>query len=640
MKRTLKVVAILLGITIALLVILAVALTLLIDPNRYKDEIAHAVQENTGRQLKISGKLGLSVFPWIGLETGAMELSNAPGFGDRPFASIQSAGIKVKVLPLLRKKLVVDRVALDGLTLNLARNREGRNNWDDLMAAGKKEKPEAPSKPAERMVAPAFAVGGIDIRRANVTWQDQTTGTHYAVQDLDLKTGKLAGAEPVDVRLGFDLESGQPPLRTRVDLTGRIGLDVDRQTLSVPRLSLAVAGMTVNAAVKGEKIFDAPVLAGRADVPPFDLRGLTQKLGVKLETADQRALSKFGLKSAFVASSNLLRLQGLDITLDDSRLTGGVEVRNFARPAYRFDLTLDRIDADRYFPPSAPAPAKSAAAAVPAPIEIPLQTLRSLDLAGMLHIKQMKAMDLRSSDIIIRLKAQNGLISIGPNKAKLYGGSYGGRTSLDARTSDPVLNINESLSGVQLAPLVRDAYKKDLVAGTANLNAKLTAHGLDAARIKTTLNGTAGFFVSDGTVKGIDLGKMVDQIQSAIKEKRVDALAALVPKVGDETKFTRLQGTARIRNGVVYNDDLAIEAPHLRVAGKGTVNLPEETVDYTITAGNYPILVNGPFTKLSYRPDWKTITKAKVEKAVEKKKEKVEQRLKQRLEKKLEKLLR
>ncbi len=129
LRKALKILVIALGVAI---VALAITVALLIDPNDYKDEIIAAVKENTGRELRIEGDLKLSLFPWLGLETGGIELANAPGFGEQPFARVAAAGVRVKVLPLLQRELVVDSVTLDGLVLNLMRNRAGTTNWQDL----------------------------------------------------------------------------------------------------------------------------------------------------------------------------------------------------------------------------------------------------------------------------------------------------------------------------------------------------------------------------------------------------------------------------------------------------------------------------------------------------------------------------
>lgn len=567
MKKTLKILGLVVGGLVALFIVLAVTLTLLFDPNDYKDNIVKLVKDKTGRELRIEGRLGWSFFPWIGFETGRLELANAPGFGPEPFARLDGAGAKVELLPLLRLRVSVDTVFLDGLKLNLARNTAGKTNWDDLLAPADKEKPA--EKPAEKPEAGkefdvrGISVNKIDIRKADVTWKDQASNAEYAVRNLDLQTGRIVVGQPVDVRLAFDVESGKPPVSKHLDLKSRMQLDLEKQSLEITNLSLGV---------------------------------------------------------------------------DETRLTGSLAIRNFDKPAYRFDLALDQIDLDRYIPVQAPAnAAKPAAAAAPAePVEIPLSLLRSLDVQGKLGIQKLKAMNLRSSDVTIQVSAKDGLITLGPNKAKLYNGSYAGRTALDVRGKTPLLTIDESVSAIELAPVLKDALQLDMFTGTANLGAKVTAQGLDANRIMETLNGTASFSVQKGAVKGMDLNKMIDTVKTAQRDNLLQKLTELKPQPGDETPFTQLSGTARITNGVVQNDDLKVQSPDLlNVSGKGSANLPRQTLDYRVTVGEYPIIVSGPFSSPKFRVDTSTLLKGKVEEKKEAAKEQLEQKLEQKLKDKL-----
>ena len=86
MGKLLRVIVFVLGGLLLLVVAAAIILPLVVDPNDFKDEISQAVESKTGRVLAIEGDIGLSVFPWLGLEIGPTSLSNAPGFSAAPFA--------------------------------------------------------------------------------------------------------------------------------------------------------------------------------------------------------------------------------------------------------------------------------------------------------------------------------------------------------------------------------------------------------------------------------------------------------------------------------------------------------------------------------------------------------------------------
>ena len=128
MGKFLKIVLGLVALAAALVIVLAVVLPFIIDPNDFKNQIAAAVQENTGRTLSIDGNIGLSVFPWLGLEIGQARLSNAQGFGEQPMASIEKVEVRVKLLPLLHKQLETDTIKLSGLSLRLGKDASGRSN--------------------------------------------------------------------------------------------------------------------------------------------------------------------------------------------------------------------------------------------------------------------------------------------------------------------------------------------------------------------------------------------------------------------------------------------------------------------------------------------------------------------------------
>jgi AsmA protein len=211
----------------------------------------------------------------------------------------------------------------------------------------------------------------------------------------------------------------------------------------------AQAGSTL--AVKNLELATGRFVANQ----PMDLR-----LAFEL-TRDRAAPIKTALKSRLTASSDALKLANVDLKVDDSRLTGSVEVRNLSNPAVRFDLELDKIDLDRYLAaadaqtkpatgqPGKPAAADSSGAA-------PLALLRNLDVQGKFGVRELKVLGLRASEARVQAHAKGGVLKLGPNTAKLYSGNYRGETVVDARGKAAQLTFDEKLEGVQVGPLLKD----------------------------------------------------------------------------------------------------------------------------------------------------------------------------------------
>jgi hypothetical protein len=156
MSKVLKIILGLFGLVVVLVLAAVIIIPLVVDPNDYRDDIARAVEEETGRNFEIEGEISLSVFPWLGLEVGRMRLGNPPGFGDGPFAEIGSAGVGAKLMPLLSRRLEVSTLRLDGLRVHLVQLADGSSNWSDL-ADGKSDSGADSAPRAARRRVPAGA---------------------------------------------------------------------------------------------------------------------------------------------------------------------------------------------------------------------------------------------------------------------------------------------------------------------------------------------------------------------------------------------------------------------------------------------------------------------------------------------------
>ncbi|HVJ30849.1 MAG TPA: AsmA family protein, partial [Gammaproteobacteria bacterium] len=124
----------------AIVVLLVVAVAIVastFDPNDYKGVAANAFTARTGRTLTVEEDLHLTYFPWLALETGGVTIGSAAEFGGdaQPFATARRVAARVKLLPLLSRRVEVGTVELEGFTLNLARDANLRGNWEDLLAA-------------------------------------------------------------------------------------------------------------------------------------------------------------------------------------------------------------------------------------------------------------------------------------------------------------------------------------------------------------------------------------------------------------------------------------------------------------------------------------------------------------------------
>ena len=101
---------------IILLVVIAVAgFVYTFDANKYKEEIADLAEAATGRPVRIAGDMDISLYPWIGIKINDVTIENTSGFSNKTFATIGQFDVKVKIIPLLQKRLDIDKLVLPGL---------------------------------------------------------------------------------------------------------------------------------------------------------------------------------------------------------------------------------------------------------------------------------------------------------------------------------------------------------------------------------------------------------------------------------------------------------------------------------------------------------------------------------------------
>lgn len=691
MAKTLKIAVWTLGIVLVLLVALVVAAPFIIDPNDYRDEISTVVERQTGRELTIEGEIGLSVFPWLGLELGAVQLGNAKGFGPEPFARIEEADIRVKLLPLLRREVEMDTVSLRGLRLNLARQADGTTNWADLAAGKPAEAAPEEGPGTDGRAAAGLALGGLRVRDARVVWDDRMAGQRYAVENLELTSGAVQLGEPFAVDLAFDFKSDAPEATGHIGFSGEITADPDakRYRLADPEVSIRVEGAGVpggkaEAELTGDALAadlaadtaraDGLVLAAMgitlqgaarvtdltADVPratgelesnEFSPRAVMQRLGLAVpEMKDEEAMARARLALGFEASSAHARVEPLRVELDETTLTGSAAVREFAKPVVRFELQGDKLNADRYLPPKqegTPAtPAQSAAAGAG---QLPLEPLRSLDVSGTFGLEALQVLNMKAQKLHAEVDGRDGRFRVHPITMELYQGGYAGDMRFDVRGNRPRFAVNESLEGVQVGPLLADLIGQDRITGTAFVNADLQGTGIEPEVVRKTLSGTADFRFEQGAVKGINVAQLLRKAQAALT-------GGSAPGDGPQkTDFTEMKGSVRIDKGVVRNDDLSAKSPLLRVDGAGQANLVKETVDYRVKTAvvgslkgqggeeleqlkglTIPIRVTGTFTDPKFNVDLESVVKAKAGQAVEEKKEQLKEEAEQKLKEKLQ----
>ncbi|HTQ75754.1 MAG TPA: AsmA family protein [Burkholderiales bacterium] len=232
-------------VAVAVLIVIAVAAVVAtFDPNKYKGELAKVVKEKTGRTLTVEGKIGLSLFPSLGVDVGKTSLSERGS--DKTFAKIDEVKVSLAVMPLLSRQVVIDKVTLSGLNVDLVQDRSGKTNFADLAGAGASSPPpKAPqAKTAPQAEPVQLDIAGIEVRASSASWHDEATGGRYKATIDKLETGRIASGVPGKLSLAMRLEASQPKADYQVNLSGQYRLNLEKQSFAFSGMDLKVADAT------------------------------------------------------------------------------------------------------------------------------------------------------------------------------------------------------------------------------------------------------------------------------------------------------------------------------------------------------------------------------------------------------------
>jgi AsmA protein len=237
-----------------------------------------------------------------------------------------------------------------------------------------------------------------------------------------------------------------------------------------------------------------------------------------------------------------------------------------------------------------------------------LSALKTLNLEGSLRIGSLKAANLKVAQLRVDVKAHNGQVNIAPLSAKMYQGSIDGKASINATTYD--FTVNEKLTGIDIAPLMKDAANLELVEGKGNVVFDVVTQGNTVSGLKKALNGKASVDLANGAIKGINLNKLVQGLQTLNKDTKVETVG--VDKK-EKTEFSEFKASFKIKNGVAHNDDLSVKTTVLRIAGSGDIDVGHDNLNYnakvvfaktdTGKTATLPVGVSGAFDDLKIKVD-------------------------------------
>ena len=195
MKNVVKIV----GIVVALLIVIAIALPLMINVNNYRPQIESSLSSALGRPGKV-GNLSLSILSGS-VEANELSIADDPKFSNAPFLQAKSLGVGVELMPLIfSKELHITHLKIDQPAITLLHNQEGVWNFSSLgNQAGKPA--NAPAKSGGAGAPGNLSVALLELKDGKISVGSVPARRNPVVYDkleVTVKNFSFTSAFPVD----------------------------------------------------------------------------------------------------------------------------------------------------------------------------------------------------------------------------------------------------------------------------------------------------------------------------------------------------------------------------------------------------------------------------------------------------------
>jgi len=246
---------ILIGTSLPLLFLISITLFLefYFTSERLKALVVPRLQSILNREVHIN-EISLSLFPSFGLKAQGLQVANREGvgFSEEPLVYLDEFRLNVKLLPLLGRRLEVNRLSFNKPRILLEFNKEGEANFRQPAAADQKENLQEGLR-IRTGEAGSLLLSNLEIKDGELEYRNQRENRLVKLTGIDLTFRMESLPEVKELRTEGDLKVArvaygalEKPLAKglsfRIQEKSRIGYQNDRLTMEEGRMEIQGPG--------------------------------------------------------------------------------------------------------------------------------------------------------------------------------------------------------------------------------------------------------------------------------------------------------------------------------------------------------------------------------------------------------------
>jgi uncharacterized protein involved in outer membrane biogenesis len=502
-----------------------------LDLDDYKGVIAAKVKEITSRDLDIRGHITFTISLKPTITARDLTLANASWASDPTMLAIDRLDVAADLITLLFGNFDTTELTIEGGRLSLERGADDRANWQLGLDQEDVEQTQ------DYLAGPFPYVHAIRLENFDVDYADRQSETKLSTH-----------------LISFDatFDPKEQGLRTNLDAKAR-----DQSVVA----SGTVANL-ISLNEGGSSAVDLSIRLGQTKLT-FDGTVDAKSGASSLQGTFAAAGPGSGDLAKIALTRTALDLTALDLRLGDSDLRGQAKIGLEKQLSLAVDLSSNRIDATplvKFWKSGDAAPAEETTkpGLLFSDKPLSLDKLPSIELDVTLAIDKLVMGELTLDTILLKVAESDRTLKVDPFKL-VYKGA----------TKPPSVSLKVLTQNFDLGSFLAQQDITDLVQGEIDVGIDVQGQGNSLHALVGSLDGAAGFVMSDGLVAS----RYIDLIAA-------DILPMLMPwrKIPKESYIKCALLQFEIKNGKAKTRSLLFDTKTMTILGKGKINLKSETI--------------------------------------------------------------
>jgi len=568
------------SLSLAIIVFTLIILMVLIqftNLNILKPVISEQVKGLLGRDLQLNGDIRLKFIP-LHLSINKVQFENASWAKNKNLIELEKINIELNLKPLISGKVDVKNITIEGVQLNLLKNKKGKANWDfEIEETVVKASDKNIKKESKPIILPFNSKATVNLKNIKLDYQDIALKQKHNFNIKNLTINNDINQAVIELDANYN----------EIDLLLNFHTPILKELLTYESMPLKVKGQFGD--IKLTVKTDAPMSSKAAesihlefDIETDNLNDIEKIIKNKIPN-----IGKINLEGDISVKNKIVNLNFEKSNIGKTIFKGSVEYEDIKNvPAIKADLkfssfdlnAIEKLKTEKTNKPTTDEKNNNNKTSnklfSEAPLDLGILSKYEADIKIDITDIQHNLLELKTLKLNSILK--NGFIKV--NKLLVTNKR---NETLDLKLSlDSIKNNKFDLilntENIKLAE--NESLSKYLTGANTDISIDLKGEGESVKNIMASLDGRFLVKTGEGTIK--------DDILQFIGSNLLMDLVETINPISDKSDTSILECAVvnfGIKNGIATADkSIVMQTDKIQIISSGVIDFNTETLEFAI----------------------------------------------------------